>query len=65
MFPQMNRNILGFLYATAFIITAAAMFGLHWLMTGISKDFGMGISVGLFLGIGIVALASRQVRESD
>ncbi|TIX84914.1 MAG: hypothetical protein E5V27_04625 [Mesorhizobium sp.] len=61
----MTRNVLGFLYAAAFLIMAAAMFGMHWLMTGISKDFGMGISVGLFLGIGIVALASRQVRESD
>ncbi|MER9159087.1 hypothetical protein [Mesorhizobium sp. M0778] len=61
----MDRNIRGFLYAAAFIMLAAAMFGVHWLMTGISKDFGIGMTVGLFLGIGIVALASRQVRESD
>ncbi|MER9755402.1 hypothetical protein NKJ46_18430 [Mesorhizobium sp. M0166] len=61
----MDRNIRGFLYAAAFIVAAVAMFGVHWLMTGISKDFGMGITVGLFLGIGIVALASKQVRESD
>ncbi|MER8689373.1 hypothetical protein [Mesorhizobium sp. M1136] len=61
----MDRNVRGFLYAAAFITLAAALFGVHWLMTGISKDFGIGMTVGLFLGIGIVALASRQVRESD
>lgn len=61
----MDRNIRGLLYAAAFILMSATMFGLHWLMTGIDKNFGIGIGVGVLLGAGVIGLASKSVRESD
>lgn len=60
-----RRNRAGILYGICFILFAAAMAGIHWLMTGISVDFGTGFVVGAFLGVGLFALASRRVREMD
>lgn len=65
MFRSMTRNQAGFLYAAAFILAAIMMGGVHWLLTGINADFGMGVAVGIALGMGIIGLASRRVRESD
>ena len=53
------------LYGICFVLFAAVMGGLHWLLTGVNADFGMGVAVGLGLGTGLVFLASRQARESD
>lgn len=61
----MTRNQAGILYGVAFVAFAIVMAGLHWLLTGINDDFGVGVAVGLFLGIGAMALASRRVRELD
>lgn len=53
------------LYGICFVLFALVMGGLHWLLTGISADFGMGVAVGLGLGWGMVFLGSRKARESD
>lgn len=60
-----DRNRMGILYAVCFILFAVVMTGLHWLMTGINADFGTGVAVGVALGMGVLALASKRVRESD
>lgn len=60
----MTRNQMGFIYAACFILMGLFMFGLHWLITGISDDFGTGIVIGMALGMGLLGLASRRVREA-
>lgn len=60
----MDRNRAGILYGICFILFSAVMAGLHWLMTGIDANFGLGVAVGIGLGIGVTALASKSVRES-
>lgn len=60
----MDRNRAGILYGICFILLALVMGGLHLLLTGFGPQFGAGVTVGLFIGIGLTALASRQVRES-
>jgi hypothetical protein len=60
-----RRNRAGILYGICFILFSLVMGGLHWLITGINDDFGMGIVVGLLLGVGLAGLASRRVREMD
>lgn len=59
----MNRTEYVFWYAIAFIIFGATMLGLHWLMTGISEDYGMGLISGLFIGVGLIFLLSRSARS--
>lgn len=60
----MTRNQQGIIYAICFILFGLVMFGLHWLMTGLNEDFGIGVAVGIVLGLGLAALASRRVRET-
>ncbi len=40
------------------------MGGIQWLLTGINDDFGAGVFVGALIGVGLFALASRNVRET-
>lgn len=61
----MTRNRAGILYGIAFIAFSVIMAGMHWLLTGINADFGGGVAVGLGVGIGLMALLSRRVRELD
>ncbi|MER8831526.1 hypothetical protein [Mesorhizobium sp. M0909] len=61
----MSKSFRGFLIATAFILMSVTMFGLHWLMTGIDKNFGLGVAVGVLLGAGVIGFASKGVREAD
>lgn len=61
----MTRNRAGFLYAVCLIAFGLAMGAWHWLLTGITKDFGAGVAVGAFIGAGVIFLASRKARESD
>ncbi|PYE88766.1 hypothetical protein [Phyllobacterium leguminum] len=60
----MTRNQQGFIYAICFVLFGLVMGGIHWLLTGINGDFGMGVGVGFFVGIGLLFLASRNVRET-
>lgn len=59
----MSKSEHVFWYAVAFIIFGAAMLGIHWLMTGISEDYGMGLVSGLFIGFGLIFLLSRSARS--
>lgn len=61
----MDRNRAGILYGICFLAFSAVMAGWHWLMTGVNADFGMGVAVGAFLAYGVLALASRRIRELD
>ena len=60
----MDRNTSGIVTAIAFIIFATGMGGLNLLMTGFSEQFGYGVGVGIVLGMGLLGLASRQVRDA-
>lgn len=61
----MSRNQVGILYGIAFLIFSGVMAGWHWALTGISRDFGAGAAVGFLFAVGVMALASRRVRELD
>ena len=61
----MTRNQSGIFYGVAFILFAVLMGGWHLLLTGISADFGAGVTVGALLAYGLLALLSRKVRELD
>lgn len=58
--PKARASIL---YAFAAIAWAIVMTGLHWLLTGISVDFGTGVAVGMFLMFGLIGVVSKTVRE--
>lgn len=60
----MTRNQQGFIYAICFILFGLVMGGLWLLLTGINDSFGAGVAVGMFIGIGLIGLASRNVRET-
>lgn len=60
----MTRNQQGFLAAIALILFGLVMGGIHLLITGISTEFGAGIVVGMAVGMGLLGLASRNVRET-
>lgn len=61
----MTRNRAGILYGICFVLFSAIMTAWHWVLTGINEQFGAGAALGLILGIGIMALLSRRVRELD
>lgn len=49
---------------TLFAIVMAAAYGLfHWLVYGISKEFGAGVGVGLFLGAGLMYMAGWMEKK--
>lgn len=62
---MMDRNRAGILYGICFIAFSVIMTAWHWVLTGINEQFGTGAAIGLILGIGIMALLSRKVRELD
>jgi hypothetical protein len=59
----MSRNKLGLIWGAVILLFALGMGAFHLLLTGISEDFGTGVVVGLALGVGSLALLSRNVRE--
>lgn len=61
---RMTRNQTGLIYAVCLIVFGVAMGCIHFLITGINDDFGTGIVVGMLVGMGLIGLASRNVRET-
>ncbi|SOC40104.1 hypothetical protein SAMN05892877_1075 [Rhizobium subbaraonis] len=60
----MTRNQQGFLAAIALILFGIVMGVIHFLISGVSEQFGAGVVVGLLIGFGLLFLASRQARET-
>lgn len=60
----LTRNQKGFIYAACLILMGLVMGVLHFLITGISDGFGIGFVAGMLVGGGLLALASRNVRET-
>lgn len=58
--PKVRASIL---YGVAFIAMAVVMAVLHWLITGISADFGGGFVVGILFAFGLLGLLSKSIRE--
>lgn len=63
--PMFTRSQVLFFQALALVLLGLFMTGLYLLMTGFSEEFGLGLASGLVLGIGMVALLSKTVREMD
>ncbi|TIL25729.1 MAG: hypothetical protein E5Y88_12335 [Mesorhizobium sp.] len=59
----MSRNRAGILYATALILLGIVMGGWHWMLVGISRDFGAGLAVGFTICLGAMGIILRSVRE--
>lgn len=61
---RMSKNAAAILYGICFLALGAVMAFMHWLITGIDQNFGIGVAVGLFLGYGFLTLGSKAVREA-
>lgn len=59
----MSKNRAGVLYATALILFGIVMGGWHWLLVGVSRDFGAGLVVGFAVCAGAMGIILRSVRE--
>lgn len=58
-----ERKRASILYGIAFLAFSAVMACLHWLIVGISADFGGGFVVGALFAFGLLGILSKTVRE--
>ena len=59
----MTRNKQGLIVGSAFVLFAVANISLVEYLKSMSTDYINGAAFGIFLTAGLMALASRRIRE--
>lgn len=58
-----ERKRASILYAICLVLFGIVMAGWHFLLVGISRDFGAGVFVGALISAGCLGIIFKSVRE--